>query len=82
MRDPLVITGSDRLIGREAVVLSSVDAHDGRVRLNGGEWTARTADRAQVLPPGTVVRVVQIDGATAVVVLDANYGYAGETAIF
>lgn len=81
MSGPPAITGSDALVGREAVVLQSVDANDGRVRLNGGEWTARTANRSQVLPPGSVVRVVQIVGATAVVELGSHYGYAGETAI-
>jgi membrane protein implicated in regulation of membrane protease activity len=60
-------TGSDALVGKEAIVLSEVDAHDGRVRLNGGEWSARSFDRAQRLPAGSVVRVMEISGATAVV---------------
>jgi membrane protein implicated in regulation of membrane protease activity len=64
--DP-AITGSDALVGMEAVVLSAVDGNDGRVRLNGGEWSARNYDHDSSLPAGTVVRVVQIDGATAVV---------------
>lgn len=61
------ITGSDALVGRTAVVLSAVDARDGRVRLNGAEWSARAFDDTQVLVPGTEVRVMQISGATAVV---------------
>lgn len=60
-------TGTDALVGKEAIVLSEVDVHNGRVRLNGGEWSARSFDRAQVLPAGTVVRVMEISGATAVV---------------
>jgi membrane protein implicated in regulation of membrane protease activity len=44
-----------------------VDARDGRIRLNGAEWSARSFDDAQVLPVGTVVRVLQISGATALV---------------
>lgn len=60
-------TGTDALVGKEAVVLSEVDVHSGRVRLNGGEWSARSFDHAQVLPAGTVVRVMEISGATAVV---------------
>jgi membrane protein implicated in regulation of membrane protease activity len=60
-------TGTDALVGKEAIVLSEVDGHNGRVRLNGGEWSARSFDRAQVLPAGTVVRVMEISGATAVV---------------
>ena len=60
-------TGADALVGTEAVVLSEVDVHNGRVRLNGGEWSARSFDRDQVLTAGTVVRVMEISGATAVV---------------
>ncbi|WP_375475894.1 NfeD family protein [uncultured Jatrophihabitans sp.] len=65
---PAAITGSDALVGREAVVLAEVgrDA-GGRVRLNGGEWSARARDPGQLLPPGTRVSVVAIEGATAVV---------------
>jgi membrane protein implicated in regulation of membrane protease activity len=66
-------TGSDALVGKEAVVLSEVDAHDGRVRLNGGEWSARAYDESQVLPAGTVVRVMRINGATAVVLHEGPY---------
>jgi membrane protein implicated in regulation of membrane protease activity len=64
---PAPATGSDALVGMEAVVLSEVDRHDGRVRLNGAEWSARSFDREQVLSAGTVVRVMSISGATAVV---------------
>jgi membrane protein implicated in regulation of membrane protease activity len=66
-------TGSDALVGLEAVVLSEVDAHDGRVRLNGGEWSARAYDEKQILPAGTVVRVMKINGATAVVLHESPY---------
>lgn len=61
------LTGSEALVGKSAVVLSRVDSHDGRVRLNGGEWTARSFDDGQVIEPGTTVQVMQISGATAVV---------------
>lgn len=64
---PAPATGSDALVGMEAVVLQRVDSLDGRVRLNGAEWTARAFDRDQVLPAGTVVRVMSISGATAIV---------------
>jgi membrane protein implicated in regulation of membrane protease activity len=60
-------TGSAALVGKQAVVLRAVDAHDGRVRLNGAEWSARTYDQTQTLAVGTTVRVMEIDGATAVV---------------
>jgi membrane protein implicated in regulation of membrane protease activity len=59
--------GIEALVGREAVVLQTVDAHDGRVRLNGAEWSARTFDQTQVIGVGISVRVMDIKGATAVV---------------
>ncbi len=62
-----MVTGPDALVGREAVVLAPVTERDGRVRLNGAEWSARAKDPNQNLPVGTVVSVVGIDGATAVV---------------
>lgn len=65
--DPMTLTGTDALVGRDAVVLQRVSERDGRIRLNGAEWSARAIDPKQELPAGTVVSVVAIDGATAVV---------------
>lgn len=67
---PAAITGSDALVGRDAVVLSTVTRDGGRVRLNGAEWSARTTDAQQSLPAGTRVSVIAIEGATAVVYSD------------
>jgi membrane protein implicated in regulation of membrane protease activity len=64
---PAAITGSDALVGRDALVLHQVTRDGGRVRLNGAEWSARAKDPAQELPAGTRVSVIAIDGATAVV---------------
>jgi membrane protein implicated in regulation of membrane protease activity len=64
---PVAITGTEALIGREAVVLTPVTQDGGRVRLNGAEWSARSRDPRQELPAGTRVSVVGIDGATAIV---------------
>lgn len=60
-------TGSAALVGREAVVLRPVDAHGGLVKLNGGEWSARSFDPTRVLKVGDTVQVMEIAGATAVV---------------
>jgi membrane protein implicated in regulation of membrane protease activity len=60
-------TGVDALIGTQAIVTSKVDARDGRVRLGGGEWSARAYDETQVIPVGSSVQVIEISGATAVV---------------
>jgi membrane protein implicated in regulation of membrane protease activity len=61
------LSGSAGLVGLDAVVLTAVDSRSGRVKLRGGEWSARSFDHTQHIPPGAVVRVMQIDGATAVV---------------
>ncbi len=62
-------TGTEALVGMAARTLSPVDTDQGRVRLNGGEWTARSFDDAPI-PAGAAVRVVRISGATAFVLRD------------
>ncbi|WP_433274152.1 NfeD family protein [Actinosynnema sp. CS-041913] len=59
-------SGVEALLGATAVVVSTVDAHDGRVRIGGEVWSARSLDHS-VIEPGTEVTVVEISGATAVV---------------
>ena len=59
--------GVDALVGRTAFVIKDVSARDGRVRIGGEEWTARSMDESQVIPAGETVNVLQIDGATAIV---------------
>jgi len=65
-RVPLVATGTDGGIGQRAEVLEPVGPRDGRVKLRGEVWSART-EAGGVLPAGADVEVVRIDGATAVV---------------
>jgi membrane protein implicated in regulation of membrane protease activity len=60
-------TNAAALIGKEAVVLTPVDFRSGLVRLNGGDWSARSAERHHAFGVGDTVQVVAIDGATAVV---------------
>ncbi|MEV7276246.1 NfeD family protein [Streptomyces sp. NPDC093111] len=64
---PGLATGIDALKGRQALVLERVDSTDGRIKLNGEIWSARTLDTGQIFEPGEQVDVVDIDGATAVV---------------
>lgn len=59
--------GAGALAGRQARVLETVTETDGRVRLAGETWSARVPDGAQPCMPGDEVRVVSIDGATAIV---------------
>nr|WP_157367897.1 NfeD family protein [Alloactinosynnema sp. L-07] len=55
------------LAGARATVTSTVDSAGGRIKLNGSDWSARAFDETEVLEPGTIVTVVEISGATAVV---------------
>lgn len=64
---PETVTNVAAHVGRTAVVLIDVTSHAGRVKLAGEVWTARAADPSAVLPVGSSVRVVRIEGATAVV---------------
>lgn len=63
---PLVATGSDAGVGQRAEVLEQVSSRDGRVKLRGEVWSART-EHGAVLPAGADVEVLRIEGATAVV---------------
>ncbi|SFT94314.1 Membrane protein implicated in regulation of membrane protease activity [Actinopolyspora lacussalsi subsp. righensis] len=60
-------TNVDALVGKRATVESTVDAHDGRVRIGGDVWSARSFDETQVLDVGRTVMVMEISGAVAVV---------------
>lgn len=60
-------TGTAALVGRKAVVTRKVDGHGGRVRIGGEEWTARAYVDGEEIAEGTSVDVVEIQGATALV---------------
>jgi membrane protein implicated in regulation of membrane protease activity len=60
-------TGTAALVGADALVTERVDGHGGQVKLSGELWTARTFDEDEVIEPGVRVRVMQIEGATALV---------------
>jgi membrane protein implicated in regulation of membrane protease activity len=59
--------GASAQVGRAALVLETVTEHDGRVKLGGETWSARTVPDAAPCLPGHEVRVVSIEGATAIV---------------
>jgi membrane protein implicated in regulation of membrane protease activity len=60
-------SGTAALVGTEAVVTESVDGSDGRVKLAGEIWSAKSYDGETLLAVGTHVYVVAISGATALV---------------
>ncbi|MET9527826.1 NfeD family protein [Streptomyces coeruleorubidus] len=64
---PQLATGVDALKGRQAVVLERVDASGGRIKLAGEVWSARALDTDRAYEVGQDVDVVDIEGATAIV---------------
>jgi membrane protein implicated in regulation of membrane protease activity len=64
---PVVREGSYALVGKKAVVLEEVTGTQGLIKLAGEVWSARALDEDQVIPAGTPVDVMEIDGATAIV---------------
>jgi membrane protein implicated in regulation of membrane protease activity len=67
---PAIRTGAAALVGRRAMVLERIanDEGVGCVRIEGGEvWTARSYSDDEVIEAGERVEVVEIRGATALV---------------
>jgi membrane protein implicated in regulation of membrane protease activity len=66
-REPTPLrTGVDALVGQMATAISDVDQDGGQVKVGGEVWTARAAGGTPVAA-GARVRVVAIQGATALV---------------
>ncbi|UZJ34100.1 NfeD family protein [Streptomyces endophytica] len=69
VQGPQHLSGIDALRGKSATVLERVDGGvGGRIKLAGEIWSARALDGDRVYEPGQQVDVVEIDGATAVVI--------------
>lgn len=64
---PALRDGSDALVGKTALVLRDVEIGGGLIKLAGEEWSARPLDESAVIEAGSLVDVMEIDGATAVV---------------
>lgn len=65
-RTPEQLDGVQTLVGRTAVVTRTVGRSSGRIRVGADEWTAR-AEFDDTFEVGATVRILQVDGATAVV---------------
>jgi|SRR5271165_5798155 len=66
---PSIRTGAAALIGRPAIVLERIANNEGVgcVKIDGEVWTARSYDEDEVIDVGERVEVVEIRGATALV---------------
>jgi membrane protein implicated in regulation of membrane protease activity len=69
-RSPRTATNTDALIGVVAKTVVDTNEEAGQVRLKGEIWSARS--QSGLIPAGTQVTVVEIDGAEAVVTLHQN----------
>lgn len=59
--------GAAAVVGRTATVTRPIDRHGGRIKLGADEWTARSQHSAETFDVGEVVRILEVEGATAVV---------------
>lgn len=61
-------TNADRILEQEGVVAEEIDnlRGQGQVKIGGILWTARSAQE-EIIPAGTRVRVVRIEGVKAIV---------------
>jgi membrane protein implicated in regulation of membrane protease activity len=66
---PAIRTGATALIGRHAIVLERIANREGVgcVKIDGEVWTARSYNDGEILDAGEDVEVVEIRGATALV---------------
>lgn len=64
-------TNADSLIGREGVVMETIDnlAGTGQVKIAGQVWTARS-DSGETIPEGSTVTAVRIEGVRLFVQAD------------
>jgi len=65
---PQLVSGVEALKGKQAVVLERVDGSGGRIKLAGEVWSARALDGGRAYEVGQEVDVVEIEGATAIVI--------------
>ncbi|MBB5825478.1 MULTISPECIES: NfeD family protein [Micromonospora] len=63
--------------GSTALVLEQVDTEQGLVKIDGELWSARSYDATQSFAPGRRVRVIKVQGATALV-WDDDVSTSGE----
>jgi hypothetical protein len=63
----LTRTNADILIGKESIAKTDITSDGGVIKINGEQWLARPVDDDAVIPQGSKVRVVRIEGVTLIV---------------
>lgn len=65
---PTLVSGHDKLVGRQGVVTEALTPQEpGRVKIGGEIWSAQPYDESLTIPSGATVEVFAIRGATAFV---------------
>lgn len=64
-----VKTNIDSIIGKKAIVLAEINnlKEEGKVSVNGMEWSARAYEEEKVIPAGAVVEVKEVRGVKLMV---------------
>ena len=64
-----VKTNYESLIGKKVRITETVDnlKETGTVVINGVEWTVRTQKEGVILPPGSIARIIQVEGVKLIV---------------
>lgn len=65
-----VVTNSNAIIGKEGIVIKQINSTPGdvgQVKVSGDIWTAIVNDYRDVIPVGSTIRVLGIDGVKLVV---------------
>jgi membrane protein implicated in regulation of membrane protease activity len=65
---PDLRTGTAALVGSEGQAVAEITTSAGMVKLGGEVWTARPYDESAVIDAGARVQVLEIQGATALVI--------------
>lgn len=68
LQSPTLDTSVRALVGTDAPVLENIQSTGGQIKLDGSIWSARSLDPSQTFVVGDTVKVVDIDGATAIVI--------------
>ncbi|MBL7256780.1 NfeD family protein [Paractinoplanes lichenicola] len=59
--------GVEAIEGGHGTVLEEIDGEHGMIKIDGEHWQARSFDGQEKYLPGERVRIIKVDGATAIV---------------
>lgn len=65
-----IVTNSNSIIGKEAIVTKEINTKTnviGQVKIGGDTWSATTYNFGNVIPVGSMVKILKIDGVKLIV---------------